>query len=113
MIVLTYAFRFRCQARGLAFLRFSPFSGPALGTQIRMAGIAVFAKKAPVSQEAWLCELTGERVRFRAAWGRDPHDFPLALLGGGQAAVAGLVLNARCFGYTRRQKRGTTRTSIG
>jgi hypothetical protein len=73
----------------------------ALGTQMRMAGIAAFefisardperginvalftpkafAKKVPVSQEAWLCELTGERVRFRAAWGRDPHDFPLAL----------------------------------
>lgn len=72
----------------------------ALGTQMRMAGTEAFefisardperginvalftpkafAKKAPVSQEAWLCELTGERVRFRAAWGRDAHDFQLA-----------------------------------
>ncbi|MCL5060520.1 MAG: type II toxin-antitoxin system VapC family toxin [Candidatus Thermoplasmatota archaeon] len=38
-----------------------------------------FAKKEPVSQEAWLCELTGERVRFRPARGRGIHDFPLAL----------------------------------
>lgn len=73
----------------------------ALGTQMRLAGIEAFefisardperginaalftpqafAKKAPVSQEAWLCELTGERVRFRAAWGRDTHDFALDL----------------------------------
>lgn len=73
----------------------------ALGTQMRLAGIEAFefisvrdlerginvalftpkafAKKTPVSQEAWLCELSGEHVRFRAAWGRDTHDFPLAL----------------------------------
>jgi hypothetical protein len=73
----------------------------ALGTAMRTAGIEAFefvsardpqgginvalfipkalAKKAPVSQEAWLCELTGERVRFRPARGRDIHDFPLGV----------------------------------
>ncbi|MDP1646481.1 MAG: RES family NAD+ phosphorylase [Thiobacillus sp.] len=72
-----------------------------LGTAMRTAGIEVFellsardpkgginlalfvpgafAKKEPVSQEAWLCELTGERARFRAARGRDIHDFPFAI----------------------------------
>ena len=73
----------------------------ALGTAMRTAGIEAFeyisardpqaginvalftpralARKEPVSQEAWLCELSGERVRFRAARGRDLHDFPLGV----------------------------------
>jgi len=73
----------------------------ALGTAMRTAGIEAFefvsardpqaginvalftpkalARKDPVSQEAWLCELDGERVRFRAARGRDLHDFPLGV----------------------------------
>jgi hypothetical protein len=37
------------------------------------------AKNGPVSQEAWLCELSGERVRFRAARGRDLHDFAIGV----------------------------------
>jgi len=35
------------------------------------------AKMEPVSQEARLCELSAERVRFRAARGRERHDFSL------------------------------------
>jgi len=76
-------------------------AGQALGTAMRTAGIEAFefvsardpqaginvalftpralARKEPVSQEAWLCELSGERVRFRAARGRDLHDFPLGV----------------------------------
>lgn len=73
----------------------------ALGTVMRAAGVEAFefvsardaagglnvalftpralAKKQPAWQEAWLCELTGEHVRFRAARGREMHDFPLAV----------------------------------
>jgi hypothetical protein len=73
----------------------------ALGSRMRVAGIeafeflsardlegginlalfvpAAFAGNNPVSQEPWLCELTGDRVRFHAARGRDIHDFPIGL----------------------------------
>ncbi len=72
----------------------------ALGTAMRAAGVEAFefvsardaagglnvalftpralSKKQPAWQEAWLCELTGAHVRFRAARGREVHDFPLA-----------------------------------
>ena len=72
----------------------------ALGTAMRAAGVEAFefvsardaagglnvalftpkalTKKQPAWQEAWLCELTGVHVRFRAARGREMHDFPLA-----------------------------------
>jgi hypothetical protein len=49
------------------------------GINVALFTPKAFAKKDPVSQEAWLCELTGEYVRFRAAHGRGLHDFPLAL----------------------------------
>ena len=51
---------------------------PQGGINVALFTPKAFAKKEPVSQEAWLCELSGERVRFRAARGRDLHDFPLA-----------------------------------
>lgn len=71
----------------------------ALGASLRSAGIEGFefssardaegginlalftphalARAAPVSQEPWLCELSGTRVQFRAAYGRTVHDFPV------------------------------------
>jgi hypothetical protein len=52
---------------------------PAGGLNVALFTPSAFARKQPVSQEAWLCELTGERVRFRAARGHDLLDFPLAL----------------------------------
>ncbi len=77
-----------------------------LGTKMRAAGIQAFefisardseaginvalftpqalAANDPVCQTAWLCELTGERVRFLAVHGKVVHDFPIGLflLGG-------------------------------
>lgn len=50
---------------------------PQGGVNVALFTPKAFAKKAPVSQEAWLCELNSERVRFRPARGRDIHDFPL------------------------------------
>jgi hypothetical protein len=52
---------------------------PQAGINVALFTPKALAKKEPVSQEAWLCELTGEHVRFRAARGRDLHDFPLAI----------------------------------
>jgi hypothetical protein len=49
------------------------------GINVALFTPKAFAKKDPVSQEAWQCELTGEYVRFRAARGRDILDFPLAI----------------------------------
>ena len=49
------------------------------GINVALFTPKALAKKEPVSQEAWLCELAGEHVRFRAARGRDLHDFPLAI----------------------------------
>ncbi len=64
---------------GIEAFEFISARDPKRGINVALFTPEAFAKKAPVSQEAWLCELTGERVRFRAAWGRDTHDFPLAL----------------------------------
>jgi hypothetical protein len=52
---------------------------PEGGLNVALFTPGALAKREPVSQEAWLCELGGERVRFRAARGRDLYDFPLAL----------------------------------
>ena len=71
----------------------------ALGTELRLAGIEAFeyvsardpegginvglftplalAGPRPVFQEAWLAEVDGERVRFRALHGKEVHDFPI------------------------------------
>ena len=103
-------YRARLAAAGAAFRRASHCAcnpshysaSQALGTAMRTAGIEAFefvsardlagginvalftpnvlARKKSVSQEAWPCELSGERVRFRAAPGRDLHDFPLGVL---------------------------------
>ncbi len=52
---------------------------PQGGTNVALFTPSAFARKEPISQEAWLCELDGERVRFRAARGRDLQDFPLGV----------------------------------
>lgn len=64
---------------GIEAFEFVSARDPQAGINVALFSPKAFAKKEPVSQEAWLCELTGERVRFRAARGRDLHDFPLAL----------------------------------
>ncbi len=73
----------------------------ALGTSMREAGIQVFeylsardpqrsinvalftpaalGGNRPVFQDAWLCELTAEHVRFHPVHSRDDHDFPLGI----------------------------------
>jgi hypothetical protein len=67
------------RAANIEAFEFVSARDPAAGINVALFTPRAFAKKEPVSQEAWLCEVTGERVRFRAARGRDLHDFPLAI----------------------------------
>lgn len=67
------------RAAGIEAFEFASARDPEGGVNVALFTPAALAGKEPVSQEAWLCELGGERVRFRAARGRDVHDFPLAL----------------------------------
>lgn len=67
------------RAAGIEAFEFVSARDPDGGVNVALFTPAALAKKEPVSQEAWLCELTGEHVRFRAARGRDLHDFPFAL----------------------------------
>lgn len=66
------------RAAGIEAFEFVSARDPQGGINVALFIPRAFAKKEPVSQEAWLCELTAERVRFRAARDRDIHDFPLA-----------------------------------
>jgi hypothetical protein len=67
------------RAAGIEAFEFVSARDPEGGINIALFTPRAFSRKQPVSQEAWLCELGSERVRFRAARGRDIHDFPLAL----------------------------------
>ena len=66
------------RAAGVEAFEFVSARDPAGGLNVALFTPRAFARKEPVSQEAWLCELTGERVRFRAARGHELHEFPLA-----------------------------------
>lgn len=66
------------RAAGIEAFEFVSARDPEDGINVALFTPKAFAKKEPVSQEPWLCEVTGERVRFRAARERDIHDFPLA-----------------------------------
>lgn len=48
------------------------------GINVALFTPEAFANPQPLAQEPWLCELTGSHVRFRAAYGDELHDFPLA-----------------------------------
>jgi len=65
------------RAAGIEAFEFVSARDPQGGINVALFTPRAFAKNEPVTQEAWLCELTGERVCFRAARGRDIHDFPL------------------------------------
>ena len=64
---------------GVEAFEFVSARDPAGGLNVALFTPRAFARKEPVSQEAWLCELTGARVRFRAAHGREIQDYPLEL----------------------------------
>lgn len=72
------------RAAGIEAFEFVSARDPEAGINVALFTPRALARPDPVSQDAWLCELSGERVRFRAARGREVHDFPLGLF-----AVAG------------------------
>lgn len=67
------------RAAGIEAFEFVSARDPDGGLNLALFTPRAFARKAPVTQEAWLCELTGEHVRFLQARGRDFHEFPLGL----------------------------------
>ena len=67
------------RAAGIEAFEFVSARDPEGGINVALFTPKAFAKKEPVSQDAWLCELSGERVRFRAARGRDLHDFAIGV----------------------------------
>lgn len=69
----------RVRAAGIEAFEFQSARDREGGINLALFVPAAFAGNNPVSQEPWLCELTGDRVRFHAAHGRDIHDFPLGL----------------------------------
>ncbi|MEW6119206.1 MAG: RES family NAD+ phosphorylase [Pseudomonadota bacterium] len=66
------------RAAGVEAFEFVSARDAAGGINVALFTPKALAKKQPAWQEAWLCELTGAHVRFRAARGREVHDFPVA-----------------------------------
>lgn len=52
---------------------------PARGINVALFTPTALASHRPVFQDAWLCELTAEHVRFHPAHGREDYVFPLEL----------------------------------
>ena len=69
----------KMRAAGIEAFEFVSARDPDGGLNLALFTPRAFARKAPVAQEAWLCELTGERVRFLQARGHDFREFPLGL----------------------------------
>lgn len=65
------------RAAGIEAFEFVSARDPEAGINVALFTPKALARKTPVSQEAWLCELTGEQVRFHAARSRDIHAFSL------------------------------------
>ena len=63
---------------GVAAFEFFSARDAGDGVNVALFTPAALAGREPVTQEAWLCELNGERVRFRASHGRELFDFPFA-----------------------------------
>ena len=68
----------KMRAAGVEAFAFQSARVPDGGLNLALFTPLAFAKPAPDSQEPWLCELTGERVKFHTAYGKTIHDFPIA-----------------------------------
>lgn len=75
----------KMRAAGIQAFEFVSARNPEAGINVALFTPAAFTKVEPVSHTAWLCELSGERVRFLAVHGKAMHDFPIGLfLAGGK-----------------------------
>lgn len=68
----------KMRTAGVEAFAFPSARAPDGGINLALFTPLAFAKPAPDSQEPWLCELTGERVKFHTAYGKAIHDFPIA-----------------------------------
>ncbi len=65
---------------GIDAFEFTSARDPEQGINVALMSPAAFTSKAhPVFQENWLCELTGEYVHFKAAHGKEVHDFAVTI----------------------------------
>jgi hypothetical protein len=67
------------RAAGVEAFEFDSARDPDAGINVALLTPAALSGKAPVFQEAWLCELTGELVRFRAAHSHALHTFAIEI----------------------------------
>lgn len=64
---------------GIQAFEFVSARDPIGGINVALFTPSAFARKKPLSQEPWLCELTGTQVRFHAAYSRGVHEFQLEI----------------------------------
>jgi len=64
---------------GIEAFEFISARDPERGINVALFTPAALAGSRPVFQDDWLCELTGEHVRFHVAHGREDYDFPLEM----------------------------------
>ena len=65
------------RAAGIEAFEFISARDPDGGINVALFAPQALSGNAPVLQQAWLCELSGERVRFHAAHRRALHEFPV------------------------------------
>ena len=62
---------------GIQAFEFLSARDTAGGINVALFTPLAFANKKPLSQEPWLCELTGSHVKFHEVRGKGIHEFPL------------------------------------
>lgn len=63
---------------GIEAFEYPSARDPEHGINVALFTPAAFATARPTFQDAWLCELTAEHVRFHATHRKEDFDFPLA-----------------------------------
>jgi hypothetical protein len=64
---------------GIEAFEYPSARDPQHGINVALFTPAALVGPRPVFQDAWLCELTAEHVRFHSAHGRQDYDFPLEI----------------------------------
>ncbi len=69
---------------GVELFEFASARDPQRGLNVALFSPRPFTRRAPVREDAWLCQLTADRVRFRKMQAADFYEFPLSvfLVGG-------------------------------
>lgn len=74
----TQALGARMREAGIEAFEYPSARDAGHGINVALFTPAVLAASRPAFQDAWLCELTADHVRFRARHGWEDFDFPLA-----------------------------------